>query len=53
MQPGNHSVIFYSMDCQYFFFNAADLDHMVLMALVAVGHYAVVKNSVHKSYLIV
>ena len=58
VQPGNHSVILYSMDCQCFFlscffFNAADLDHMALMTLVAVGHYAVVKNSVHKSYLII
>ena len=35
------------------FFNAADLEHMVLMTLVSVGHYAVVKNYVHKSYLIV
>ena len=42
MQPGNHSVILYSMDCQFFFvfFNAADLDHMVVMTLVAVGDYA-------------
>ena len=56
MQPGNHSVILYSMDCLMFLFcflNAADLDHMVLMTLVAVGQYAVVKNFVHKSYLIV
>ena len=51
VQPGNHSVILYSMDCQCFvfcFFNAADLEHMVLMTLVAVGHYAVIKNYVHK-----
>ena len=56
VQSGNHSVILYCMDCHCFFcffFNAADLDHMVLMTLVALGHYAVVKNSVHKSYLIV
>ena len=34
------------------FFNAADLEHMVLMTLLAVGHYTIVNNSVHKGYLI-